>query len=248
MGKDDKSKGKKEPTKEEIKAKKEKRLKEILGKCTEEENEFGNEEKTFASDFVLMSEPLDGTHRRNMFAAAEKGQLEDLKSMIRDGSTVNQMDQSGHSPLIYACQSGQFETAVLLIEQKANVNQKSKYGFTPLMFAAWHGHKNVVSLLLRHNADVKVTNVNKDTALHFAALSGHLMICLMLRKAGADENAKNNKKKSPLDHMKNFSDDFNIVMSLPAVEKVGVEFQRSHKLFGIQKVASELGKYALTVS
>ena len=73
------------------------------------------------------------------------GNLEVVKLLLANGTNVNQQNNDGCTPLMYA---EDLEIAELLLSNGANVNQKTNDGLTPLICAATNGCLEVAKLLL----------------------------------------------------------------------------------------------------
>lgn len=66
----------------------------------------------------------------------EKGHYDMTKLLISYGSSVNQVDDCGLTPLHYAVNNQNINLLKLLIANRANVNFASYYGQTPFHLAA----------------------------------------------------------------------------------------------------------------
>lgn len=238
-----KSVEKKEPTKAQLIAQREKTYTDLNKKCVLIEEGVEEVEKKQQQSQLLVHKIANEVD--NIHDAASAGDANAIRRILRNGFQVDGLDSHGNTPLIYACQTNQLEAAILLIGNNANVNHQSKYGFTPLMFASWQGHTELVALLIKHHADVKGrTFKNKDTALHFAALAGFSKACLLLRKAGADARAKNAKKKTPMDNIKTQTNEMHV--ALTGRKKREIQFEHSRRFNTISKVQEEFLKYMQT--
>ena len=99
-----------------------------------------------------------------LFAAAERGDLEAVRRCLRAGCDVNAADTR---PLI-GC------------------------GYTPLHYAAGANHVELIRLLIRAGAAVDPGDVTGATPLWRACNAGHLDAARELLAVGADPNARNN--------------------------------------------------------
>jgi ankyrin repeat protein len=82
-----------------------------------------------------------------LMQAAAKGHLEIVKALLAKGGRVNDANQKGYTPLIYASWFGHVETVKALLGSRANVSARAKNGMTALMLAEKHRHQAVVELL-----------------------------------------------------------------------------------------------------
>ena len=119
---------------------------------------------------------------KELFGEVEKGNVTEVKLLIRGGANVNVKDEHGWTPLHYA--TSHIEVAKVLIDNGANVNAENKYGTTPLHFA---GSTEVAKLLLDNGADVNARDGKGQTPLHKAVSEAHPEVADLLRKHGAKE-------------------------------------------------------------
>jgi len=145
-----------------------------------------------------------------LLAAARKGDVAAVRSLLDKGVDVNSKSHYGATALSFACDRGNLEMVTLLIERGADVNVKDTfYGATPISWAANNGHVEIVKLLLDKGAkgvddilmegvrskNLAMTKVALDkggitpatltTALSSATKEKQTEIVDMLKKAGA---------------------------------------------------------------
>ncbi|HQL82806.1 MAG TPA: ankyrin repeat domain-containing protein, partial [Spirochaetota bacterium] len=125
--------------------------------------------------------------------AANFGQMDSVKYLIKAGAKVNETDNDGWSPLLHAIK-GAFEPAVpeYLVSKGADVGMKAKGGWTPLMEAAARGKTEIVRFLIKAGADVNARSDEGRTATGYASFmviddpgSPFKEIVEILKKAGA---------------------------------------------------------------
>jgi uncharacterized protein len=119
--------------------------------------------------------------------AAEKGNLEGMKSCLETGADVN-----GHelftrtTALIEAARNGHADcVTVLLLAKDVDVDATEKDGYTALIISAEKGYANVVTQLISKGADVNAKSNGGVTALWIAIHEGHNDIVNILKAAGA---------------------------------------------------------------
>jgi ankyrin repeat protein len=125
-------------------------------------------------------------------AAAERGDVATVKSLLQGGADANAAQGDGMSALHWAADRGNAELAELLIYAGANTSAQTRIGqYTPLHLAARNGSAAVVRALVQAGADVKVRSSSSGvTPLHLAASSGSAETVKVLVDAKADLNAR----------------------------------------------------------
>ncbi len=93
---------------------------------------------TRALDVVDFLAPLCGLDQHLWFAAG-RGDVERVKSLLRDASTqVDEPDSAGETPLFHACHNNQPESVRLLLQAGADPNRQTPDGDSPLATACLH--------------------------------------------------------------------------------------------------------------
>ncbi|XP_063779547.1 ankyrin repeat domain-containing protein 12 isoform X2 [Pseudophryne corroboree] len=116
----------------------------------------------------------DKVNKRNergetpLHMAAIRGDLGQVKELIRLGANVNVKDFAGWTPLHEACNMGFYEVAKMLIAAGADVNTQGLEDDTPLHDAASSGHRNIVKLLLRHGGNAFQANKHGSRPIDMA--------------------------------------------------------------------------------
>lgn len=119
--------------------------------------------------------------------AAQRGEVETVRSLLRDGADVNAAQGDGMSALHWAAQSGQVEIIDVLLYAGANPEATTRLGsYTPLHLASRAGHGPAITRLLAGQADVEARTTTGVTALHYAAASGRADAVDALIAGGAD--------------------------------------------------------------
>ena len=124
--------------------------------------------------------------------AAERGDVERVRTLLRDGAEVNAAQGDGMSALHWAAERGDAALARLLLYAGANADAGTRIGhYTPLHVAAGRGHSDVADALLGAGADVHAVTTNSGVMpIHLAAASGDTATLDALFAAGADPNAR----------------------------------------------------------
>ncbi|KAL5256451.1 hypothetical protein ACHWQZ_G011630 [Mnemiopsis leidyi] len=90
--------------------------------------------------------------------AAIKGDLKQVKLLIKQGAAVNARDHAGWSPLHEAACKGYLDVCKMLIKSGAEVNVHGYCDETPLHDAAFNNHPKIVALLLQNGANPLLKN------------------------------------------------------------------------------------------
>jgi hypothetical protein len=89
----------------------------------------------------------------DLLAAARKGDLAQVKSLLDHGADVNAKSPYGSTPLFFACDRGHIEVIKLLLDRGADLNTEDTfYHFTPLSWAVEKDRPEIVKLLLKRGA------------------------------------------------------------------------------------------------
>ena len=123
--------------------------------------------------------------------AAQRGDLESVRELVRGGADVNAAQGDGMTALHWAAQRGDAAMAEVLVYAGADVEAGTRIGgYTPLHIAARESHPGVAALLLAHGGDPDARTTNSGASpLHLAALSGDPAILRSLLDAGAEVDA-----------------------------------------------------------
>ena len=124
--------------------------------------------------------------------AAERGDLEAVRRLLREGADVNAAQGDGMTALHWAAERGDGEMGEVLIYAGARVDAGTRIGhYTPLHLAARSAHAAMVELLLRAGSDADARTTNSGASpLHLAARSGNAQVIGLLVDAGADINGR----------------------------------------------------------
>ena len=90
------------------------------------------------------------------------------------GISLEEVEQGGSTPLLFAARSGDLESARLLVAAGADVEDTTADGNTALVIAAHSGHGSLAAYLLDEGADANVAPLGY-TALHAAVVRGNLL-------------------------------------------------------------------------
>ena len=121
-------------------------------------------------------------------AAAQRGNLEECRLLVRKGANVNEMDSAGFLPIHYASAHGFDAVARLMLEYGSDVSSYLS-GYTSIGLAAQNGHGNVIKVLVEFGADVEEKGKNGCPPLVTAAANNHVDCVNTLLDLGANINS-----------------------------------------------------------
>ncbi|EXX55155.1 uncharacterized protein OCT59_004119 [Rhizophagus irregularis] len=122
-----------------------------------------------------------------------------VKTIIskKGGSTVNEIDSTGYTPLHYAARKGYLDICRILIDYGADVNAITPELFsTPLHRASTYNHSKVVTSLLSSGAKPELQDSDGKTCLHKACENGSKDVILTLKKLNDFESLLRIKDKN----------------------------------------------------
>ena len=118
--------------------------------------------------------------------AAESGDLDATRTLLRGGAAVDSVDVHGRTAIFLAAERGHAEVVALLLEAGADPNHRTTSGHTPLFVAST---ATIVHALVRAKADVAL-DVRGTTPLGHAATRFSEEVVRALVECGADVNAR----------------------------------------------------------
>ncbi|MDR3001909.1 MAG: ankyrin repeat domain-containing protein [Fibromonadaceae bacterium] len=129
----------------------------------------------------------------DIFEAAEKGTIEDLKYFLEEkGVDVNTQDEYGQTALHVAVSNESLEVVKFLVSKGSNVNMEEADGKTPLHLAAtYNNNVEVAKILISNGAKVNATNKWGYTPLHNAATGESIeLVRFLVLEGKADVEAR----------------------------------------------------------
>jgi hypothetical protein len=141
---------------------------------------------------------------QDIFTLAESGTPEQIQAAINAGAKIDDRDNDGETPLMYAAWFNENpEVIKLLLDAGARIDDKDVIGRTPLMHAAMYNkNPDVIQLLLDAGAMIDDTDdVFGETPLMYAAAGNeNPEVITTLLNAGADPTIKSKEGKTALDY------------------------------------------------
>ena len=99
------------------------------------------------SEVARMLDRVQKNVFEELIEAAQKGQIEKVKSLLQAGVDVNGRTRNGRTALMNAAGRGHTEVVRALLDGGADINVKTGTGVTAFMAAAVAGHSEIVELL-----------------------------------------------------------------------------------------------------
>ena len=156
-----------------------------------------------------------------LHSAALRGHAGDLEDLLKQGESVDAINEDCETPLQVAIQEGHLDVCRLLLEYGAKVDCADNNQRTPLHMAAHRGHYFVCRFLLKKGAEGDMDILDKDnkTPLDSESCNNHEITKWFLRDSkktfNQDENLSKTASQSkrinrkPEDHMTFMSEDDN---------------------------------------
>ena len=90
--------------------------------------------------------------------AAEIGDTTKVKNLLKKGVDINERDNFGRTPLIYAALNGHDRIINMLLESHADIHAKDDFDQTAFIAAVNRGQVNTAKILLKNGADPSTPN------------------------------------------------------------------------------------------
>ncbi|MFC1605078.1 ankyrin repeat domain-containing protein, partial [Planctomycetota bacterium] len=132
--------------------------------------------------------------------AAYFGEIDKVRSLLKEGANVNEKDIAQFTPLQCAVLGQNAEIAKLLLESSADVGARNCAHATPLFWACARGYLDIVKVLVDNGAEVndqafrgfqeESGRLDSWSSLHVAAQTGYVDVVEYLLAHGADIHAR----------------------------------------------------------
>ncbi|GMH36824.1 hypothetical protein BSKO_04697 [Bryopsis sp. KO-2023] len=119
--------------------------------------QFQVDERTLRSMIIVAGADIDAQNDHGSTAlayAAQFGQLDAAKALVRAGANVNARNVAGETPFHYASFAGIPEFVQLLLDNGAEIDAQDYFGDTPVFWAAKSGSAEVIEVLKSSGADL----------------------------------------------------------------------------------------------
>ncbi|ETI25491.1 hypothetical protein G647_02264 [Cladophialophora carrionii CBS 160.54] len=131
----------------------------------------GQDEDAIATDDNLSDDEKKEILQKSLNMAASNGDVSRIQKLVggkaKQYVDVNQPDEEGTVPLIYASCFGHQEVVAALLNAGAIVDKQDRNQWSALMWAMTNRHKQIAKLLLDHGADPDIRSSSGGTALDF---------------------------------------------------------------------------------
>ena len=132
-----------------------------------------------------------------LFAAAEKGDFETIKSLLTKYPGMRDVKRDGGWTLLHVASNSR-ELVEYLIQNGADIKARSDGQWTPLHNQAYKGHLDGVELLLEHGADIEAKTSFGHTPLLSSIRWDRIEVTKFLINKGANVNATTELGRTPL--------------------------------------------------
>ena len=121
-----------------------------------------------AATLLACSDPNERNDKGQtpLILAAERGDLEEAKSLIKRGADIHARDHCLFTPLLKSAEKGHYDVTEFLLQNGADPDDQDQGLYSAVMFAAGNNHPEVIQLLIDHGADIDLA----DQSLGWTAL------------------------------------------------------------------------------
>ena len=153
----------------------------------------------------LLSEPEE-VELPPLLEAAYKGNLKEVKRLLKSGLDANSALQDGTTALMKAVEGEHSNVVSELLKSGANVNKQRGDQISALLLACFKGNEDIVKVLVTNGANINASyalasaqgEVGNNSVLTVAAQRASLSMCKLLVKLGANVNAVSDCGYTPL--------------------------------------------------
>ena len=129
-----------------------------------------------------------------LMQAARRGDVQTVRTLIKQGSDVNAVEADGSTALHHAANRGDSAVVEALLAGGARATVATRYGITPLALAATSGNVQVIEALIKAGADANGVGAGGETMLMTAARTGNAAALKALLTAGAKVDARETRR------------------------------------------------------
>ncbi|RDD41720.1 Transient receptor potential cation channel subfamily A member 1 [Trichoplax sp. H2] len=120
--------------------------------------------------------------------AAMKGNLTALYHLVRNGASIDTLDEEGNTLLHIAAKGNNRDTIkqILAHTSMKDINTRNTSGQKPIHIAAIYGHNRVMQNMIKNGADINSKDIYSYYPLHYTVKGGYTAAVQLL----VDKNAK----------------------------------------------------------
>ena len=169
--------------------------------------------------------------------AAQRGDVEAVRTLLRQGADVNAAQGDGMTALHWAASNGDAGLVEVLVYAGANVEATTRLGdYRPLHLASRAGHVEAIAALIETGADVGAEATTGVTPLHYASSAGRSDAVALLVARGAEVDARAGEDElTPL----MWATAANRVDALRALIAAGADVSLTSRVIEIPRLAEE---------
>ncbi|KAG1658153.1 tRNA (cytidine(34)-2'-O)-methyltransferase [Nymphon striatum] len=112
--------------------------------------------------------PVAPPEAEDLFAAANAGNVNQLRSLLSQGLDINISNRERETSLHMAAARGHYQAVIFLVNQGAYVNAKTVKNWIPLHHAVRFRHPNIVNFLINHGSSAYSRTSDGLTAVDMA--------------------------------------------------------------------------------
>jgi ankyrin repeat protein len=185
------------------------------------------------------------------FNLVSKGQLDELKAMIRNDSSWMTACQDYHSkmtPLLWAVKHDQVQVVEFLLANNADIDHADHNDYTAFHYAVEKNSSVILEMLLTRKGDVNAQDRGNYTPIYIAAELGHVDQVKLLLDHGADPDLANNRYGSTALHIAVRNRQMAVVKILLASKKTSASSKDKDGLTPLDLAKNNTAIYALIAS
>lgn len=120
---------------------------------------------------IFISQILFGAETDKIFSIVKKGNIEEVKTILKETANVNIVDEYGMSLLNHAILKNNIEVVRELINSGADVNRKGNQGFLEIEIAIHFDNLEMLEILVENNADINALDEHGQSPLVYSVIA-----------------------------------------------------------------------------
>jgi len=148
-------------------------------------------EETWSMTDELAQVQVSPAEEEAFLLAAHDGQLEQVKTLLKQGVACDAVDPDGRTALMLAAFNGHSEIVLYMLDAGAKIDRRDYLDRTALLYGSTGPFPETVKILLDRGADPNTVDSDEHfSSLMHAAVEGHLEVVKVLIEYGADRSLK----------------------------------------------------------